>query len=338
MDKLEEFLQNNQYNVNEVIDSFLKEGDTLYALSFCDIVLDSIEERLKNTDCPDKEQLLNEQFQLKLRVNYSKKKDKLCKSGDELDDYRKLIAKKNLHKIDGMESLVAELGEDKFIKMAIEDSYFFSKELVIKQNEVLKKSFNSDKEVSARKTQKGVKPEEYGQTKNEKGEWTYSKDDFRCKITRDSDGNKDVRSNIKTMTGYTVCEGKGSIFQNYVISHIWGCAYDPRYFTSFWNIVLVPAWANSLMDKDATEGSLESKLKATFMTICKKEYDFSNITWADIKLKRQPDVQYQNDVLSGDYKIKVINKKKDKSKSAVASIEQKEININNSTQSVIEKN
>ena len=82
---------------------------------------------------------------------------------------------------------------------------------------------------------------------------------------------------IKKYTGYTVAEGIDSIFKNYIISHIWGKAYDPRYFTNMWNIVLVPAWANSLLDKDnADEGTLEYILKETIMKIIIKLYGISS--------------------------------------------------------------
>ena len=88
-------------------------------------------------------------------------------------------------------------------------------------------------------------------------------------VKLDGDGNKQVRDIIKEKTGYTISSGRKCIFQNYIISHLWGKAYDPRYFTNFWNIVIVPAWANSLLDKESgDEDSIEFKLKDMFKKIC----------------------------------------------------------------------
>ena len=125
-------------------------------------------------------------------------------------------------------------------------------------------------------------------------------------IIIDNDGNAAVRSLINKETGYTVSAGKSDIFQNYKISHIWGRAYDPRFFTNLWNIVLVPAWANDLLDKNAVEGTLESKLKSTIMSICKILY-FSEIDdnqWNDLNLPKPSVINKGKDVVKP--KVKVI--------------------------------
>lgn len=89
----------------------------------------------------------------------------------------------------------------------------------------------------------------------------------------DEDNNTLVRALINKKTGYKISGGAGSQFKNYNISHIWGEAYDPRCFTNLWNIVIVPAWANSLLDKNSDdEDSIEYKLKETFKKICVKLY------------------------------------------------------------------
>lgn len=118
-------------------------------------------------------------------------------------------------------------------------------------------------------------------------------------IIRDNDGNAKVRSLITTKTGYTVSAGKDNIFQNYRISHVWGRAFDPRYFTNLWNIVIVPSWANDLLDKpNARQGTLESKLKSTIMKICEMLYfdEFSEkdnegkTLWEKLKMPGSPQV------------------------------------------------
>ncbi len=112
-------------------------------------------------------------------------------------------------------------------------------------------------------------------------------------ILLDNDGNAEVRSVITEKTGYTVSAGKENIFQNYKISHVWGRAFDPRYFTNLWNIVIVPSWANDLLDKpNARPGTLESKLQSTIMRICEALY-FDGIEerdWNTLKLSNKPSV------------------------------------------------
>ena len=107
-----------------------------------------------------------------------------------------------------------------------------------------------------------------------------------------------------------MCGGEDSIFQNYIISHIWGRAFDPRYFTSLWNVVIIPAWANPLMDKiQPEEGSPASILQSTFMAICHKlyfeGYPFPNGTlkvdnWDGIKLQEQPSILCSKDIMDNE--------------------------------------
>lgn len=71
---------------------------------------------------------------------------------------------------------------------------------------------------------------------------------FNVKI--DYDGNYENRRLIKKYLGQTVSAGKNSTIKNYIISHVWGLASNPLFFSSLWNIVLIPAHFNYLMDKD----------------------------------------------------------------------------------------
>ena len=163
----------------------------------------------------------------------------------------KKINKSQLTKIDGMKSLLKILGEDNFIKAVIENTYFFSPRLVHSRFEELSKLIFDGNDIPARRsTQDDIYRIE--------GERRFFVDKgFECPVKLDKDGNAEVRRIINAKTGYTISQGKKSIFQNYFISHIWGRAYDPRYFTSLWNLAIVPAWANSLMDKMADKESDE---------------------------------------------------------------------------------
>ncbi len=69
-------------------------------------------------------------------------------------------------------------------------------------------------------------------------------------IKIDNDGNHENRRSIRRFLGQTISTGKNSTIKNYIISHVWGLASHPLFFSSLWNIVLIPAHFNYLMDKD----------------------------------------------------------------------------------------
>ena len=149
-----------------------------------------------------------------------------------------------------------------------------------------------------------------------------SKEKIKFMVHIDRDGNRFVRNLITDKTGITVSQGKDSVLQNTIISHVWGRAYDPRYFTSLWNIVLVPAWANSLMDKeDAPAETLASKMRATYMQLCTtlyNEYQESKESKKGVfpgnvegnYLSGLPEVKNKEDVISGDFSFNVISESK----------------------------
>lgn len=203
---------------------------------------------------------------------YLSKKNTNNPTSSTLDDIRDSFSKGSLDKIDSVRVLIEILGEAEFIKLVIKNSYFFDKKIVDDQR---KDIFNKlgKQPISARKTtkkQSGIN----GVGINTKiGNLDiYQINGCNIPVELDGDGNEQVRKLIKSKTGYTISEGN-CIFKNYIISHIWGKAYDPRYFTNFWNIVIVPAWANSLLDKNSDdEDSIEYKLKETFKKICVKLY------------------------------------------------------------------
>ena len=75
------------------------------------------------------------------------------------------------------------------------------------------------------------------------------------KICIDGDGNKEVRriiqykySNHKISTGKTV-----NTMANFTISHIWGNAFNPLFFTNLWNIAIVPTFCNFVFDKEESD-------------------------------------------------------------------------------------
>lgn len=193
---------------------------------------------------------------------------------------------------------------DEFIHKVLQDSYFFSTKLAKTRFVEISKDFKSRKQLYARKSKAHQDDKSFFYTSE------INEDYKSILIIKDSDGNKAVKELIETETGYTVSGGYDSLFQYYIISHIWSEAYDPRNFTNFWNIVIVPAWANFLLDKQGSDDELTQKMINTFKAICIEHYKMKDMNWKSIdKLfeNLEPD---QNYIVPGAYKINVIDKKR----------------------------
>lgn len=92
-------------------------------------------------------------------------------------------------------------------------------------------------------------------------------------VVIDSDGNRKVRSLITNLTGETISQGVNSSIMFCKISHIWGEATNPLFFTALWNIVLVPAYFNDILDKNKGTHPFITKIKEIYKSICWTEYD-----------------------------------------------------------------
>ena len=263
---------------------------------------------------------------------------------NNIDSVRKSIDKSQNPKVDGMDSLIEYISTKRFIKLAIESSYFFSPKLVVERFEEIKEYICQQKDVDpafkdkkesfvkylpARYTSKEDSTDaadgvhECDQTLG-KVYFKLSKESQRlCVIYQEGargknkecggntcgggNGNARVCQLIKDSTGYDLgATTNKKHFRNFIISHIWGHAIDPRYFTNLWNIAIVPAWANHLLDKDET-GTLGSKLKATIQKIITELYDFDNLDWPSIQMT--PPSYNNKEVISGRYQINIIEQK-----------------------------
>lgn len=240
-------------------------------------------------------------------------------------------------KVDGMDSLIEYIKEEKFVKLAIESSYFFSPDLVAERFEEIKEYICQQKVVDPAfdKEQYKVKflPARYSSKEDgvhepveEEGKVYFNLPNASqrlCVIYQEGargknkecgantcgggNGNARVCQLIKDRTGYDLgTTTNKKHFRNFIISHIWGHAIDPRYFTNLWNIVIVPAWANHLLDKDE-EGTLASTFKATIQKIITELYDFNNINWSSIQMT--PPSYNNKEVISGRYQINIIDHK-----------------------------
>lgn len=259
-----------------------------------------------------------------------------------LPSVRDSINKSQNPKVDGMDSLIEFIKEEKFVKLAIESSYFFSPELVKKRVDEIANYICKEEEVDPAfdKNDINIKylPARYSSKEKEDADdgvhepvveegKVYFKlknaaqrlcviyqEGARGKNTKcggntcgGGNGNARVCQLINDRTGYALgATSDKKHFRNFINSHIWGHAIDPRYFTNLWNIVIVPAWANHLLDKDE-EGTLASTFKATIQKIITELYDFNNIDWASIQMTSP---SYNNEeVISGRYQINIIDHK-----------------------------
>ena len=207
--------------------------------------------------------------------------------------------------VNGIDTLLKKFGfVQDFINCVLQDTFFFSNTLAKEQFDNICNDISiSRKPVPARKSQKVA---------------IQTNTTFLCidentgvnqtiLISIDPDGNKAVRDLVENKTGYTISSGTNSIFTNYIISHIWGDAFDPRNFTNFWNLALVPAWANPLLDKTNSSDSLTKSLINTFKAICIKHYRMKGLSWKQIYRKCPSlDSSY---VVRGVYTFYVIRKK-----------------------------
>lgn len=241
-------------------------------------------------------------------------------------------------KVDGMDSLIEYIKEEKFVKLAIESSYFFSPELVKERVDEIANYICKKEEVDPAFDKYDIKylPARYSSKEDaedgvhepvvEEGKVYFKLQNAAqrlCVIYQEGargknkecgantcgggNGNARVCQLINDRTGYALgATSDKKHFRNFIISHIWGHAIDPRYFTNLWNIVIVPAWANHLLDKDE-EGTLASTFKATIQKIITELYDFNNIDWASIQMTSP---SYNNEeVISGRYQINIIDHK-----------------------------
>lgn len=308
-----------------------KTGDRLYAITVSNMMLEFVQETRDifcKIDIPDNvkdnlrkncsgyallnDYLLFNKYQSSTEVDSDIEKEHLNK-------IHKINKKYLYHQLDGMaDLLVAVGGEKEFFTMAIEGSYFFDKELICKVEPVEKQIDDKTYKIwqARNTTDNNIKDSlpitqsqevKYKNGKEKTINFNYYKYKFgeeEFVVEIDPNGNRFVCDLINKSTNLNLGSGKNSIIQNTIISHVWGQAYNPRYFKSLWNIALVPAWANSLMDKEkCEEHTLASKMRATVMEICKHRYPEET---------ENEEVVNKSDIQKGKYLINVIKKKDEK--------------------------
>ena len=328
----------------DLIGVFAKENDRLYVNALFEEWKAEIDKKNNLKTTLNRLSYLQKYRQFVETIVYGKKR--LSKEDNEifneilnvLPSVRNSINNSQNPKVDGMDSLIEYIKEEKFVKLAIESSYFFSPELVKERVDEITNYICKKEEVDSAFDKYDIKylPARYSSKEDaedgvhepvvEEGKVYFKLQNAAqrlCVIYQEGargknkecgantcgggNGNARVCQLINDRTGYALgATSDKKHFRNFIISHIWGHAIDPRYFTNLWNIVIVPAWANHLLDKDE-EGTLASTFKATIQKIITELYDFNNIDWASIQMTSP---SYNNEeVISGRYQINIIDHK-----------------------------
>lgn len=157
--------------------------------------------------------------------------------------------------IDAIDQLVSLYdSQDDFVKAFVEATLFLPPEAVQARNKEMIELYQSGGKFPIRYSPAYRK---IWPVKNKDEAVSFSrKNDVRLpeyptfNVTVDVDGNYENRRQIKQKLNHLVSAGRNSTVKNYTISHVWGLASHPLFFSSLWNIVLIPTHFNYLMDKD----------------------------------------------------------------------------------------
>ena len=181
------------------------------------------------------------------------------------------------------------------VKHMIQKSYFFKPEHVYERHqEILGLIRNNDKMPVRYSTAAGAYTEEdrgvaaLGRAAaieaSSQRNIFYNSFGKRVPVIVDRDGNRVVREVIERFSGARVSQGRiRNNITSAIISHVWGNAYDPLCFSNLWNIVVIPDYINSLMDKSETENPVNffdraiNYVKAYYKELCYKIYNMETI-------------------------------------------------------------
>lgn len=330
----------NNYLFLDIIGRFAKADERFYVDALFQEWKSFIEKTFKDKERSNHLSYLNK-YKIFVENIYNGSISLITSDQDNNDDTVKSVRESINKSRDGMKSLEMHLGEEDFIKLAIESSYFFSPDLVVERFEEIKDYICKEqtKDIKDPGVNKGCKvhylPARYTAKEDANGVKIQKSDNGLVFFMHDSqplciiyqenarkkdkeecdgntcgggNGNARVCQLIKKRTGYALGDKADERdFKNCIISHIWGNAIDPRYFTNLWNIAIVPAWANHLLDKYET-GTLGSKLKATIQKIITVLYKLDTYDWDSIKIKKMDAPKCnEEEVLHGEYQINTIN-------------------------------
>lgn len=152
---------------------------------------------------------------------------------------------------------------DALARYMVKNSYFFKKEKVDQRHSVMMQMLESLEEKIPARFSTAKNPSPYYNSNNEPLALTkseaisiskndkmfYKIGDNYIPVLIDSDGNRNVRALMNSVSGRVISQGRNSDFMYATISHIWGNAFNPIFFTNLWNIVIVPTYLNPILDK-----------------------------------------------------------------------------------------
>lgn len=314
----------------DVVPALINSGIFYKAEIVCDLLEKHIKEALNLNSCTI---LSNDQSALRAYIKYIKSiiksggfssalsvqvpdYDELMPFRKELNHYPTSVAKGKFDKIDGIDALIELFSNDHaaFIERVLKESYFFSPgleeqrfdELVTELNRTSYARYSQEEYQGYGANKKQI----IDNSKRTPISHTLKDGSGPYNVELDDDGNRKLRQIINNKTNYWVSNGKDtSQFVNFRISHVWGRAFDPRYFTSLWNVVLVPAWANDLLEKEYGYSSLVDEMKDTFKAICINLYGMKYRNWGNIMLSSMPNLSKSKKTIHGNYQINIIREK-----------------------------
>ena len=221
------------------------------------------------------------------------------------------LSKREVEQIDGM-SMLTDIFHDikHFIEFVLSGCYFLSSDDMHKQFDNMSCNIENGIAIPARHSQnrklfnkkikRGLKNIIFNDGK--------SSGDILVNIDGNGNAAIDKLFTLKTRRYLKGTRTRQPDFLNLKISHIWGNAFDPRYFTSLWNIVLIPSFANDILDKPSSQNGsyyLGACLLNTIKGILYKFYDLDSLEWD--KLRLSPPSYMSDKIIEGRYTIQVFD-------------------------------
>lgn len=173
-----------------------------------------------------------------------------------------------------LDELLVLLGNDPE-KYMIEHSLFFSKDVVDRAFDEMEKNLQAGRPIIVRKSTKKDKVKPYRDVAGTLY-WNniYQNNSLdNIVVKEDKDGNKEVRRLINKITRTKVSQGATSDILFAKISHIWAETSNPFFFTALWNIVIVPAYYNDVLDKSTSTDPRIDKIIEQYKAVCWNMYD-----------------------------------------------------------------
>lgn len=183
-----------------------------------------------------------------------------------------------------------EGNKEKFISFFIESCLFIPKKAVKDRAKEMLESIKKEEKIPIRRIGKDngcLFYTENNRRRLDKKDWKkvkeiakkedviFKREDGKLdiKISIDGNGNQAVVAAIKGHIGLNVNTFNSSI-KDYTISHIWQkTTHHPLYFSSLWNIVVIPNMVNYIMDKPAHHNEINEEIQELMKAICIELYN-----------------------------------------------------------------